>query len=94
MGQHTPGPWEVARPKDGSVIIQQAVKSDVGMGYNTVYDSAAPDVFPMSEEDAALIAAAPDLLAACKAMMESIETRSGRETSLLMAIAAIAKATA
>ena len=61
---HTPGPWEIER------------------GYSTIIKSIGPCVpdeyagsawLEVSEADARLIAAAPDLLEALKAMLSEVE---------------------
>jgi hypothetical protein len=68
---HTPGPW-LAKPKAGEIILNasncyavQEVYSPQG-GHNPA--------------DITLMAAAPDLLAACQSALDYFnETRSGRE---------------
>jgi hypothetical protein len=59
--QHTPGPWKVSEVEDGGEIISRGVKGPNGRGINT-----GCDIEMFSEADARLIAAAPELLAACK----------------------------
>lgn len=77
---HTPGPW----------AIKQGTRIEAADG-TTV---AAIDRFiPPSGADAALIAAAPELLAALIAMIEMERSEKNRLATLKLARAAIAKAT-
>jgi hypothetical protein len=103
--RHTPGPWRIdARGGDhGSPIILAGDVPVVHMMHGD-YDSEA--CWPITDADLALIAAAPDLLEACIALLRNpsllaladyvekgigTATESGR--ALIMARAAIAKAT-
>lgn len=75
---HTPGPW----------VDDEA---EIGGIHSTVTGKMLiPHSVPLSPEDRALIAAAPDLVAACKAMRPII-TWAG-PAHLAMLDAAIAKA--
>lgn len=70
MPKHTPGPWKAGK--------------DVGYTH-IVYDNddlCVADVLTDSDEDTQLIAAAPDLLAACKAALADCE-EDGYENSPL-----------
>lgn len=62
--QHTPGPWQVLEHRQ---IIQ--------IGTN-VFVGSTNDDYPMGEANARLIAAAPDLLAALKAIEAHLSTNS------------------
>ena len=80
---HTPGPWHVE-----SICHQWDVWSGIeielgGRGETLIVECD-------KEADARLIAAAPDLLAACEALMDLHDGRSVR--AIVMARAAIAKA--
>ena len=61
MAEHTPGPWRVEADEEGVYVLMEA--SGVHDEYLTIYASPNPD---QREADALLIAAAPELLAACK----------------------------
>ena len=61
MGQHTPGPWTV---NDGEIVGGGFV---LGMVYGAISDVGSDHE---CHANARLIAAAPDLLAALKAMMD------------------------
>jgi hypothetical protein len=88
--QHTPGPWSLA---DHSTVIVSAT----GLPVCTV-ESPDPNIkrderFRIQEANARLIAAAPEMLDACKAALAACEIEfPGSTTGLLRA--AIAKATA
>lgn len=62
-GYHTQGPWEVEY--DGSLVV----------GGQIVSGPIAPDTATKAEAmaNSSLIAAAPDLLAACEAVYQSID---------------------
>jgi hypothetical protein len=60
--QHTPGPWFVGRRYYLRPWVVQAADYDAGV---------ATIARAWHEPDAALIAAAPDLLAACEAMISA-----------------------
>lgn len=92
---HTPGPWSVDTTKITLAIRSTAAKggeryrvASLGIGRRT------PDAVDVA--NARLIAAAPDLLAACKALLgpEVIASLRGEEKfdPVGMAFAAIAKA--
>ena len=91
---HTPGPWKVYNASDlirkpGSVAAER-----IGTPINTVVECNGYDLV-MTEGDAHLIAAAPDLLAACEAALEAI--RSDADVDWMLNVesqccAAIAKA--
>ena len=68
QAQHTRGPWRVDRD-DSGLFIRMEPLGDLDQ-YLAVY--ASPDE-EQREADAALIAAAPDLLAACEAALRALE---------------------
>lgn len=77
---HTPGPWKQQAPKiDGVVDAYRWIEAGNGMFPDP--DGSNADLNPsgfklsgfISEADARLIAAAPELLAACKAQHEAID---------------------
>ena len=68
--QHTPGPWKIARERNGAAY--PAVRGPDGgivatCGYRVCPESTEDD------DNARLIAAAPDLLAACEAAAGSLD---------------------
>ncbi|OEU68418.1 MAG: hypothetical protein BBJ57_02315 [Desulfobacterales bacterium PC51MH44] len=68
--KHTPGPWQkIQSVKDRKTFIIQAHKSQGAFGSYQIakVKSALNADFPMTKENAKLIAAAPDLLEACQA---------------------------
>lgn len=74
---HTPGPWRIARSHDRLNAHDIGIARD---GVQTVFAEcyaefwSKGDVRPAEcEANARLIAAAPDLLAACRAAVESLE---------------------
>ena len=86
--QHTPGPW-VVDPDTATATIRSETGTSVARCYQ-------------GDEDARLIAAAPDLLAACGALMKAEGIKNGERNGYVMgcvsiaidkAQAAIAKAT-
>ena len=72
MAEHTPGPWEV-EDDDGAFTIQARITDP-----ETGEIDHEPIVWQMGGidclEDAVLIAAAPDLLAACEAAMAQLNS--------------------
>lgn len=99
--QHTPGPWQVGSPK-GAGTARFIWRNDEGPNSpaetNTSYLCIARDVHIPA--DAALISAAPDLLAAlreaCSLLggIPSLKTYPRALSAVQAARAAIAKATA
>ncbi|CAM4031040.1 hypothetical protein [Ectopseudomonas alcaliphila] len=81
MSKHTPGPWEIHKAQNGRTIVQ------VGPCAPEEYAGCA--WLDVSEPDACLIAAAPDLLEALEAVVR-VADRATVEFD--MARAAIAKA--
>lgn len=73
MSGHTPGPWVWMSHKDDAKRYQVRGPDDAGPTAYAVCENAR-------HANAVLIAAAPDLLAACKVLVESLtweEKRSG-----------------
>lgn len=85
--KHTPEPWRAA-PQPGQIIGVHAYTHCVMHGDDSIADT-------LTEPDARLIAAAPDLLAALKAMVEADDAHwpiAAAESVRNAARAAIAKA--
>lgn len=91
--QHTPSPWEWWT----SNSWRRLRHSNRGVSSNVILPTVAPDGQPdllVSDDDACLIAAAPDLLEALQAIMDERWSPAGRSERVSdMARAAIAKAT-
>ena len=94
---HTPGPWEISLREmlDGWVIV---VDRDGGIVAN-VNTETGPNIPPLVSRkmpagaNAALIAAAPDMLEALEAMVEMVEMNGlGKRYALDLAASAITKA--
>ncbi|NTG73256.1 hypothetical protein G6M02_07920 [Agrobacterium rhizogenes] len=100
MSKHTPGPWEVEDPMGAEIglsIVQAGLKTYEWEFIAMVCQSTAGDelmgrqrfISPKEQEaNAHLIAAAPDMLAALKHVLESNDAKLSHE----MAVNAIAKA--
>ena len=85
MSKHTPGPWR-CEPQPGQTVGKHTYTHCVMYGDDSIADT-------LTEADAHLIAAAPDLLKACKAACQDLEFRGDNLTCLYKDIrAAIAKA--
>lgn len=83
IGQHTPAPWTTSYDGHGGMTVLGSDGQQVGFVSNNRWQKA----------NAALIAAAPDMLEALKRITERIEWLGARGTPLhRMAQAAIAKA--
>jgi ribosomal protein RSM22 (predicted rRNA methylase) len=65
MSKHTPGPWEALKNNYGQVLIVVRSTKD--------FVCAVPDE---CEADAKLISAAPDLLAALKSIIDTVESHA------------------
>jgi hypothetical protein len=88
MSGHTPGPWVI----EGDVA---ALPDDIGVGIvNRKHDGDDWDVAMVhsSAANARLIAAAPDLLAALKALLDKADLNDWNQEAYEAAEAAIAKA--
>ena len=84
MSEHTPGPWTARRmacQTDSHTFNSEVVTSEGGECVASLLRKA----------DASLIAAAPELLAACEAFVES-DCQDGASLAFSMAVNAIAKA--
>ena len=95
----TPGPWQVVKHAIGysPELSECLVWTDRGPGYGLVA-TTSPFGMPYSTgkqaHDALLIAAAPDLLAACQAVLDSGIYYADAPDAIDAIKAAIAKATA
>ena len=78
MAQHTPRPWTVE--SDGTTVT---------MGGQCVITAPAPDMANIEEQraNAALIAAAPDLLTACREAMALIDDSNAPGALLILGVA-------
>ena len=85
MSKHTPGPWRAA-PQPGQTVGVHTFTHCVMAGDDALADT-------LTEADAHLIAAAPDLLAACKAVRDLVEFHDVPRAEIWQIIdAAVAKA--
>lgn len=77
MSKHTPGPWELTRG-DGYTVVagidQYGDRHEIATSYNTHPQEGNPveEWHPPQEANVRLIAAAPDMLAALKALVADI----------------------
>lgn len=71
---HTPGPWFVSEDYHGGSTICM-MRGATQMNVNCRMD-AKPDCLQANKANAALIAAAPDLLTACKAAQKKFQSLS------------------
>lgn len=100
MSAHTPGPWAVLSTfigSDATACLVGKVSDETGM--DALSDEYAVCVVPLANDEsrpnARLIAAAPDLLAALRGLLEktvSYQDASG-QAAVMAARSAIAKAT-
>jgi len=94
--EHTPGPWAVHFiDRDGKPSLW-IYSHDNGTPSRTVVETGALDCWPLSEANAQLIAAAPELLEALEACLADLEHYvsthgPGPDVRLANAKAAIAK---
>ncbi len=104
MMEHTPGPWEVDGPwqveTDASRLFGEERRTDwrvhgvIGKPGRTIAEVGGWKDRPNAEADARLIAAAPELLEACRELFEGCSPDGVvYEASMEKAEAAIAKAT-
>jgi hypothetical protein len=82
--KHTRGPWKCDKdPVFGSWFVRQDPKDWNGMGYQLICDCPAErkgtHYGDMFKANAALIAAAPDLLDGCNALLGLIQLITGRD---------------
>ncbi len=79
MREHTPGPWgldRVRHSEDLFTLIGNQIIVDptgVSIGLACAVERSAPDATGSGLANARLMAAAPDLLAACKAVESTVE---------------------
>lgn len=62
-GKHTPGPWKVSKEHRASRVVAFIPQPTASLFILVAHDG---DCFGGAHEDATLISAAPDLLAACE----------------------------
>ena len=93
--KHTPGPWAIYVPKclsNDSMVYGIDTNNGIKSESVVLFDGGI-----LKKEDARLIAAAPDLLDALKALTHSLDVEDlvhdDQRSSFAAAIAAIAKAT-
>ena len=102
MTEHRPGPWKIGAHADELTVIPITVSSEERWPWRiaAVYKND-PDLLPEYDGEAyanaRLIAAAPDLLAACKGMVaayrrDSFATLDDRREEFIACMDAIAKA--
>lgn len=98
MASHTPGPWAALKGTEDE-SERWGVYQDTGPAkwhLATIENGAPGDTLKTEESNARLIAAAPDLLAACVALVRWRDGGGGnlqRDDVIAAARAAIAKAT-
>ena len=94
MGKHTPGPWVVKRASEPEESTEFYFTSDKGViGYwKGGRHRHTDDQWLLTEADANLIAAAPELLEALKSIVQWVEQGDYEESFLSDARAAIARA--
>lgn len=102
--KHTPGPWIVSHAgtgRDGKFVIDEYFVTVDGADMAIAADIIDPITGKLSEANARLIAAAPDLLAALQELADDISerhdltsrsTNPGIKNTVAAARAAIAKA--
>ena len=92
MSAHTPGPWELDHGEDGDNFTIRADGEFVTRLTKSRYTDDRRD--PEAYANAALIAAAPDLLAALRALMEPsvMDNKDARIHARIAAMRAIARA--
>lgn len=78
--KHTPAPWKIGIP--GTVISDSSEGITIGGAINKKYYGGNLICESVSYNNAKLIAAAPELLDACEAMLEYFKTK-GEENSVL-----------
>ena len=85
MTQHTQGPWEVHINEDGNPVDVYAVEGRKSIAKLAVYN-------PDRKANAAMIAAAPDLLEAANYLLDDMRLREVPTNCVQKLIRAIAKA--
>lgn len=96
MSAHLPGPWRVSEMNNGFIFVKHDSNAHGPLVVTVAWVVVREGCYVEGEANARLIAAAPDLLAACRAMVEccgSSENWNGETRHALSVIeAAIAKA--
>ena len=90
MSGHTPGPWAVNEWSGGWTVY--GGRMPLATGVEVARIAPVDDERERNEADARLIAAAPDLLAACEALLGEFAEHDPYHPKVLAAEAAIAKA--
>ena len=98
MSKHTPGPWTLKKDRSpngyphgiSAIDPTDELKFEVCAIFGQYNDRVAT---PMSAANARLIAAAPDLLEACEALIEGMDALGIKGPYLDLARSAVAKAT-
>lgn len=88
---HTPGPWRVA-PDDTSFGGYVAISGGDHFGLAEVVVELGGKPYPDGEANAKLIAAAPEMLEALRALVDDVESKWGDPHTLRHARATLAKA--
>jgi hypothetical protein len=74
MTQHTPGPWATSKGAYGALHVGPAKLDHPGREAAQYAAERGRDLLAQREADAALIAAAPDMLARLNSIIDTIET--------------------
>lgn len=82
--KHTPGPWRVD--------VDGVIRADNGDEVFASHGDTEGHYLAATPEDRRLIAAAPDLLAACERLLDAVERRDHKAKAVDAARAAIARA--
>lgn len=78
---HTPGPWEVRNNNNGTLGIDAFEPDGTRCCPAQINGDATDETYgPNVRDNARLIAAAPDLLAACEVALELLEQSNGEQT--------------
>ena len=91
--EHTPGPWHIGQGNGEGCVFSNSGRMKLGQGGSTLYPICTVPEF--SDEDSAnarLIAAAPDLLDACRKAMNMVIDGAHDELVLGVLCHAIRKA--
>lgn len=94
MGKHTPGPWEAEAANPSSILPDEGRWDVVSESAGSGFRSVAMLTGPRAGLDARLMAAAPELLSACRAALDWFESVGADGAPLPTVRAAIAKAEA
>lgn len=74
MTKHTPGPWAITTAPYGALRVGPALLEHPGREAVEYAQARGRDLLAQRAADAALIAAAPDMLAALRAMVAFVAT--------------------